>query len=105
VKPLACQLDVFDAAERRRYETLRAGLGARRLGIQEVPDGIAVLYPAEPELFVEVAEWVTLERRCCPFLSFSLEFDADSPSIRLRLVGGEDVEAIPPEPAEGVTGR
>jgi hypothetical protein len=93
VKALACQLDVFDDAERRRrYETLRAELGERRLGIHGVPDGIVVIYPGEPELFLSVAEWITLERRCCPFLSFSLEFDADPPSIRLRLVGGEDVK-------------
>jgi hypothetical protein len=92
VKPLACQLDVFDAAERRRYESLRERLAERRLGIHEVPDGIAVVYPGEPEMFRDVAEWITLERRCCPFLSFRLEFDAEPPSIRLRLVGGEDVK-------------
>jgi hypothetical protein len=92
VKPLACQLDVFDDAERRRYETLREHLGQRRLGTHELPNGIAVLYPGEPELFLSVAEWITLERRCCPFLSFSLEFDVDPPAIRLRLGGGEDVK-------------
>ena len=92
MKPLACQLDVFDHAERRRYETLRERLGERRLGTHELPDGIAILYPGEPDVFLSAAEWITLERRCCPFVSFSLEFDADSPSIRLRLVGGEDVK-------------
>jgi hypothetical protein len=92
VKALACQLDVFDDAERRRYQALRERLGERRLGTRELPDGMAVLYPAEPALFLDVAEWITLERRCCPFLSFALEFAADPPSIRLRLVGGEDVK-------------
>jgi len=83
---------VFDHAERRRYETLRERLGERRLGTHELPDGMVILYPGDPDVFLSVAEWITLERRCCPFLSFSLEFDADSPSIRLRLVGGEDVK-------------
>ena len=92
MKPLACQLDVFDDVERRRYETLRERLGERRLGTHELPHGIAVVYPGERDVFLSVAEWITLERRCCPFLSFSLEFEADSPSIRLRLVGGEDVK-------------
>lgn len=89
---LACQLDVFDAAERRRYESLRERLGERRLGIHEVPDGVAIIYPGEPEIFRDAAEWITLERRCCPFLSFRLEFDAEPPTIRLRLVGGDDVK-------------
>ena len=92
MKALACQLDVFDDAERRRYQALRERLDERRLGTRELPDGIAVLYPGEPALLLDVAEWITLERRCCPFLSFSLELDADSPSVRLRLVGGEDVK-------------
>ena len=92
MKPLACQLDVFDHAERRRYETLRERLGERRLGTHELPDGMVILYPGDPDVFLSVAEWITLERRCCPFLNFSLEFDADPPSIRLRLVGGEDVK-------------
>ena len=69
MKPLACQLDVFDHAERRRYETLRERLGERRLGTHELPDGLAILYPGEPDVFLSVAE-----------------------CIRLRLVGGEDLK-------------
>ena len=92
MKPLACELGVFDAAERRRYESLRERLGERRLGIHEAPDGIAVVYPGEAQIFRDVAEWITLERRCCPFLSFRLEFDAEPPSVRLHLVGGDDVK-------------
>jgi hypothetical protein len=30
--------------------------------------------------------------RCCPFLSFSLRFDAEPPAVRLELVGGEGVK-------------
>jgi len=101
MKALACQMGVFEAAERRRYDALREGLSRRRLGIHELPDGIAVLYPGEPEIFRDVAEWITLERRCCPFLSFSLEFDAAPPSIRLRLVGGEDVKRFLQSQLEG----
>jgi hypothetical protein len=44
---LACRLDVFDAAERRRCDRLREQLGQQRLGIQALADGIAVLYPGE----------------------------------------------------------
>lgn len=83
---------MFEAADRRRYDALRERLGTRRLGIHEIPDGIAVVYPGEPDVFRDVAEWITLERRCCPFLSFRLEFDAEPPAIRLRLVGGDDVK-------------
>lgn len=92
MKPLACDLTAFDAAERRRHDTLRRELAAVRGGAEEVSDGVAFVYPGEPDLFLKISEWITLERRCCPFLSFSLRFDADPPSIRLELGGGEGVK-------------
>ena len=92
MKPLACELGAFDGAERRRYDALRRELAAARRGTQELPDGFAVLYPGEPELFRKLSEWIILERRCCPFLSFSLRFDAEPPAVRLELVGGEGVK-------------
>jgi hypothetical protein len=92
VTPLACVLAVFDAAERRRYDTLRRELAVVRGEAQELPDGFAFVYPGDPDLFLKISEWITLERRCCPFLSFSLRFDADPPSIRLELVGREGVK-------------
>jgi len=92
VKPLACDLGAFDAAERLRYDTLRGELAGARVGAEELPDGFAFLYPGEPDLFRKLAEWIILERRCCPFLSFSLRFDAEPPAVRLELVGGEGVK-------------
>ena len=36
---------------------------------------------------MRLAEWVTLEQRCCPFLDFSLETGRDG--VMLRLTGPE----------------
>jgi hypothetical protein len=90
--PPACRLDVFSASERQRYDALRATLAARRQGVEELPDGFALLFPGEPDLFRSLSEWIILESRCCPFLSFALELDAAPPAIRVRLRGGEDVK-------------
>jgi hypothetical protein len=43
---------------------------------------------------VEVAEWVDLESRCCPFLSFGIELDPKGKTVRLRLTGGKGVKAF-----------
>jgi hypothetical protein len=94
VKALACDLGAFDAAERRRYDALRAELARARVGAEELPDGFVFLYPGEPDLFRKLSEWIILERRCCPFLSFSLRFDAEPPAVRLELVGGEGVKGF-----------
>jgi hypothetical protein len=39
-----------------------------------LPDGYAVRFPSDPTLFVKVAEWITLERLCCSFLAFGLDW-------------------------------
>lgn len=38
-----------------------------------LPDGRAFRLPAGDYWHHKLAEWVSLERRCCPFLSFSLD--------------------------------
>lgn len=89
--PIACELEAFDAGERRRHAELRQAMKRARLEVQELPDGYAFLFPDEPSLFLQIAEWITLERRCCPFFAFSLELPPAGP-IRLSLTGGEGVK-------------
>jgi hypothetical protein len=48
------------------------------------PYGIALRFAADAAAFVQLAEWISLERRCCPFLEFALEWKhADSVTVRL----------------------
>jgi hypothetical protein len=41
---------------------------------------------------VSLAEFVTLERRCCPFFDFALEVSAGASQVRLTIGGGPDVK-------------
>lgn len=58
---------------------------------RELPDGYAIAFAADPQLFRDLAEWITLERRCCPFLTLGLEWSADD-VVWLRLTGGPGVK-------------
>jgi len=60
---------------------------------RERPDGYAVRVPSDPALFLQVAEWITLERRSCPFLSFGPDW-SESEAVWLRLTGGAAVKAF-----------
>lgn len=91
---LACDLNAFDAAQRARHSALLGELRARRLDVREVADGYAFSYPAESETIVKLAEWVSLERLCCPFLDFSLDIEAGATRLRLTIGGGSDVKAF-----------
>jgi hypothetical protein len=90
---IACRLDVFDAAERSRYTALRTALRAETLEVQELADGYAVRLPSDPAAFRRAADWITLERRCCPFLALGLEWAGDD-RVWLRLIGGAEVKAF-----------
>ena len=87
---LTCRLDVLEGPQTLRYQELRKamkGAGETR----ELPDGYAVRFPSDPTLFVQVAEWITLERRCCSFLAFGLDW-SERDGVLLRLTGGPGVK-------------
>jgi len=89
----ACRLDVFDGNERRRYRELRTTMKAAVEETRELPDGYAVRLTSDAGLFRQVAEWITLERRCCPFLALALDWSA-SDAIWLRVTGGPGVREL-----------
>jgi hypothetical protein len=41
-----------------------------------------------------MANFITLERICCPFLNFRISVSADSDLIELALIGNKDVKAF-----------
>jgi hypothetical protein len=81
--PIACRLDALSAEERERQQTLRAKLEEATKETRETADGYTFVFRGGAEIFRSAAEWTTLERRCCPFLDFELEWRAadDNPSL------------------------
>jgi hypothetical protein len=84
---LACRIDAFGPRERARHRALVAEVTAAAAAIEELPEGYAIRFPARPYLFLRLAEWIELERACCPFLSIRLQFERDERAIRVSLSG------------------
>ena len=61
------------------------------LAKHELPDGLALSFRGDAAAFVQLAEWISLERRCCPFLAFALEWKQDD-SVSVRLTGEPGVK-------------
>jgi hypothetical protein len=100
---LVCNVAALTAAQRDRHQKLGRLLRSAVVEKAEVENGyVHVLdlgrLPADTagEAFcvVEVAEWVDLESRCCPFLAFGIELDPKGKTVRLRLTGGKGVKAF-----------
>ena len=86
-QPIVCDLTVFSLGERQRYLALSQELFAACGKMRELSDGFTFLFPGKSTWCAKIAEWVMLERRCCPFLSFELVFEADRGPVELRLRG------------------
>jgi hypothetical protein len=91
--PIACRSGALAEHQRRRQRELLDSVRQRVLGTRELPDGFALSFPPEPALFLELAEWVGLERRCCPFLAFALEWSTRD-EILVRLTGEPGVKDV-----------
>jgi hypothetical protein len=101
-EPLACRLDALSPAQRARHQKLTALLRRAVVETRELADGWELALdlsrlPAdaqgEPVCVVEIAEWVDLEARCCPFLDFGLRVRGKGAgSVALALTGGPGVK-------------
>jgi hypothetical protein len=102
-EPLACRLDALSASQRARHRSLSETLARSVQETRELSNGYELFLdltrlPADahgdPVCVVEVAEWVDLEARCCPFLNFGIEVRGKGGAVRLTLTGGEGVKAF-----------
>jgi hypothetical protein len=89
---IACNLNALDAAQRDRRSELAARLRTRVREIVPISDGYTFHLDDKENLLIEIAEFIGLERRCCPFFSFQIDLNPNSDSIWIRLSGGEGVK-------------
>jgi hypothetical protein len=86
--PLACVPGAIPAAERAEHFARLTRLFTTELRQRRtLPDGYAFRFDAAA--FDELARWITHERRCCPFLSVTIELAPADGAIWVRLAGPE----------------
>ncbi|HEV8231860.1 MAG TPA: hypothetical protein VGQ75_05900 [Thermoanaerobaculia bacterium] len=90
--PFACRLDALDPEQRKRHAALLRELEGAVSSVDDLPDGVSIRFPMRPYLFLRLAEWMELERACCPFFQFGLIFENRVPAMRLDLRGPEGVK-------------
>ena len=88
----ACDLHALTAAERLRHRELLQRLRPSARHISELANGYQFHLNSGDISFREAAEWVDLERRCCPFLAFQLQIAGGQSGIVLEVTGPEGVK-------------
>ncbi len=89
VLPIACKLSSDELRARRGgLETL---FGAVRQ-VRELPDGYEFAFPADATTARALLDFITEERECCSFFTFTLTFATPHDAIWLSLQGREGVK-------------
>ena len=87
-----CSLTALTIAERLHHKDLSQKVHAGVKEIRELSDGYAFRLGGERQTIAMVADWISLERLCCPFFTFQLEIGSDPNPIWLRITGREGVK-------------
>ena len=90
--PFACSLTALTAAERAHHSDLSKELHSAVKDVRELDNGYAFQLSGEAKTISMVAEWISLERLCCPFFTFQLEVASESKPMWLRMTGREGVK-------------
>lgn len=70
--PFACNMAALNAEQKKRVLELLKELKTKKQEVEELPDGYAFRYAMDSDTFRNAAEFITLERLCCPFFEFEL---------------------------------
>jgi hypothetical protein len=90
--PLACDLSAISASDRPRYNELRRAVAASVVAKRELADGLAIQIDIGRIALPQLAEWISFERKCCPFFEFRIDLAPDSGPVWLSLTGRAGVK-------------
>jgi hypothetical protein len=92
--PFACNMDAIKSDQRQQHIATAGQLFRAVKNIRELPDGYAFHLPDEVDVLQSVAEFISLERLCCPFFGFTLVIEPEGGAVWLQLTGREGVKAF-----------
>ena len=92
--PVACVITALTPEQRAREGVLVEEHFATIQETRERKDGYSFRYPADPALFARMAELVSLEHRCCPFLDFQLEWAGGDAAPWLHVTGSAEAKEL-----------
>lgn len=92
--PIACDMSAIEPGLRAGHVATGGRVFRAAEEIRELPEGYAFRLPNESDTLRDAAEFISLERLCCPFLGFALEVEREGGPIWLQLIGREGVKGF-----------
>jgi hypothetical protein len=90
--PFACDMTAIAPDQRGAHLATIESLFRSVEQMSELPNGYNFHLPNDSETLRRAAEFIALERLCCPFFAFALEVESEAGAIYLRLTGREGVK-------------
>jgi len=94
-EPLVCNIRALTDTQREQHLVRGRKLLGAVVRTTELPNGYELALDltrlkdsqGDPWCVVELAEWVDLESKCCPFLDFQIDVSGKGSEVRMRLTG------------------
>ncbi len=91
---LRCNLNALDPEERALHGKATRQLAQSIRQRVELDRGYRLQFNLREISAAALVEWISHERRCCPFLRFDLQFDPEQGPVWLSLTGPEGAKEI-----------
>ena len=88
----ASDLKALTPEQRKLHQKLSHDLASAVTMRRELPDGYTFRIDSAKMPVVDIAQWITFERRCCPFLLFRLDIEGADGNVSLSLQGAAGVK-------------
>jgi hypothetical protein len=92
ISPFACVMDAIEPNKRQQHVATSKHLFRSVNEIRELSNGYAFRLPYESEVLLKAAEFISLEKLCCPFFGFTIEVEPEGGDVWLQLTGREGVK-------------
>jgi hypothetical protein len=90
--PFACDMTAIAPEKRSAHLTNIDKLFRLVESVRELPSGYAFQFPNESDVLLTAAEFISLERLCCPFFGFAIEVEREGGALWLKVTGREGVK-------------
>src|SRR5215211_3924264 len=102
--PIACDMTAIPAEQRPAHLATSRELFSQIEEFRELSNGYEFRFANGSSLLMKLAEFISLEKLCCPFLSFLIDIEPEGGPVWLRLTGRDDVKAFIREEISGLLG-
>lgn len=90
--PIACDASALTAQQTERWMMVGKQMYQAIQEVRELFNGYAFRLPSDAAMLMVIAEDLSIERLCCPFLLFTLEIAPAGGPLWLSFTGGEGVK-------------